>query len=225
MVNNPSAILGWIASSRPTSYNPTRKEGVMAERARLRMTEAAFLDWQLGQSDRHELVDGEPRAMTGAKFGHDIVLVNATSLLLSALAAAGGSCRPFSADIVVRVPAGNLRRPDVTVFCQPYDFDAMVSDQPRLVLEVLSDSTRGTDQHQKLDEYKGLISLEYIILIAPHDVDALVWSRQPDRSCVSHRYESLKDRIPLPALGCDLAMADLYAGAEVRTPGPRLVSG
>ena len=123
-----------------------------------------------------------------AQFGHDIVVVNATSLLLFALAAAGGSFRPFSADIAVRVPAGNLRRPDVTVFCQPYNFDAMVSDQPRLVFEVLSNSTRGTDQHQKLDEYKGLISLEYIILIAPHDVDALVWSRQHDRSWVSHRY-------------------------------------
>ncbi len=85
------------------------------------MTEAEFLEWQLHQQQRYELVDGVPRAMTGARFRHDRVLVNTSSALLDALEAIDSPCRPFTADIAVRVPTGDLRRPDVAVYCPPFD--------------------------------------------------------------------------------------------------------
>ena len=195
----------------------------MSERAARRMTEAEFLEWQLHQERRYELVDGVPRAMTGARFRHDRVLGNIFAALLGALETIGSPCRPFTADIAVRVPSGDLRRPDVAVYCPPFDEEAMVSDRPRLVVEVLSDSTEDTDQHVKLDEYQHMAALDYIILISPRVADALVWARADDRSWQSTRYQSLEDVVPLPLLGVSLDLVRLYRSVELRLQ-PRLVA-
>jgi Uma2 family endonuclease len=86
----------------------------------------------------------------------------------------------------------------------------MVSDRPRLLVEVLSDSTENTDRYIKLDEYKKIELLDYIILIAPGVVDALVWSRQADRTWKWMRYVSITDVIPLTLLGISLSVSDIY---------------
>jgi Uma2 family endonuclease len=195
----------------------------MSERAVRQMIEAEFFEWQLHQEVRYELVGGFPRAMTGARFSHDRVLGNIFAALLEALEALNSPCRPFTADIAVRVPSGDLRRPDVTVYCPPFDEDAMVSDSPRLVVEVLSESTEDTDQHVKVDEYQRMESVNYILLIAPRVVDVLVWARADDRARQSRRYRSLEDVIPLPLLGITLSLTRLYRSVELR-PRPRLVS-
>ena len=195
----------------------------MSERAARRMTESEFLEWQGHQELRYELVDGAPRAMAGARFRHDRVLGNTFSTLLDALEAIDSPCRPFTADIADRVPTGNLRRPDVAVYCPPFDEDAMVSDRPRLVVEVLSESTEDTDQHVKVDEYQHMDTVDYIILMAPRVVDVLVWAREENRSWRSTRYRSLDDVVPLPRLAVSLRLTRLYRSVELR-PRPRLVS-
>ncbi|HVC58921.1 MAG TPA: Uma2 family endonuclease [Acetobacteraceae bacterium] len=195
----------------------------MSERAVRRMTETEFLEWQHHQEMRYELVDGVPRAMTGARFRHDRVLGNAFGMLLDALEAVDSLCRPFTADIAVRVPTGDLRRPDVAVYCPPFDEDAMVSDRPRLVVEVLSESTEDTDQHVKVDEYQHMDAVDYIVLVAPRIADVLVWSREEDHSWRSIRYQSLDDVVPLPRFGVSLSLSRLYRSVELR-PRPRLVS-
>jgi Uma2 family endonuclease len=159
----------------------------VSERAARPMTEAQFLEWQRHQELRYEFVDGAPRAMTGARFRHDLVLGDAFGMLLAALEAIDSPCRPFTADIAIRVPTGDLRRPDVAVHCPPFDEDAMVSDRPRLVVEVLSESTEDTGQHVKVDEYQHMDAVETIVLIAPRVVDVLVWAREEDRSWRSTR--------------------------------------
>lgn len=194
----------------------------MSERAARRMTEAEFLEWQRHQERRYELVDGVPRAMTGARFRHDRVLGNAFGALLDALEAIDSPCRPFTADIAVRVPTGDLRRPDVAVYCPPFDEDAMVSDCPRLIVEVLSESTEDTDQYVKVDEYQHMDAVDYIILIAPRVVDALVWAREENGSWRSTRYQSLEDVVSLSRLGVSLNLTRLYRSVELR-PRPRLV--
>jgi Uma2 family endonuclease len=194
----------------------------MSERAVQRMTETQFLEWQRHQDQRYELVDGVPRAMTGARFRHDRVLGNAFNALFDALEDVGSPCRPFTADIAVRVPTGDLRRPDVAVHCPPFDEDAMVSDRPRLVIEVLSESTEDTDQYVKVDEYQHMDAVETIILISPRAADVLIWARAEDRAWQSKRYQSLEDVVPLPGLGISLSLARLYRSVELR-PRPRLV--
>jgi Uma2 family endonuclease len=200
------------------------QEGHMAADAALRrMTEGEFLEWQRGQDLRYELVDGQPQAMTGARVRHDIARGNAESHLRPGLRKAGRGCLPFGADIAIRVYPGQLRRPEFSVLCPPFDMEDMVSETPRLVFEVLSEGTRHIDEHIKLDEYKALPSLDYIILMAPTEVDAAVWSRDDARAWRRERYRSLDDAIPLPLLGVSLPLTVLYEGIELRPEFPRAV--
>jgi Uma2 family endonuclease len=196
----------------------------MADHAIGRMSEEQFLEWQLSQALRYELVDGQPQAMTGARFGHDLVLGNAFTVIRRALRDAGSPCNAFTADIAVRVPSGNLRRPDVAVYCPPFDADAMVSDRPRLIVEVLSETTETTDQTMKLEEYKLIRALDHIILVAPRVVDAVVWSRQDDGSWGFRHFGSLEDVIDLPRIGISIPMTELYERVELRRNRPRLVA-
>lgn len=195
----------------------------MSERPPRRMTLAEFLEWQRGQELRYELVDGFPQAMTGARLRHDIARGNADAWLRSALRAAGHGCLPFGADIGIQVYPGQLRRPELSVLCPPFDMEDMVSNAPRLVLEVLSDNTRRVDEYVKLDEYKAVASLDYIILMSPREVDVAVWSRDAERQWERTRYHGPDDTIPLPLLGISLPLAVLYEGIDIRPEWPRVV--
>jgi hypothetical protein len=91
--------------------------------------------------------------MTGARIRHGIARGSANRHLAPQLRAASNCYRPFGADIVIRVYLGQLRRPELSVLCPPFDMEDTVSETPRVVLEVLSDTTRRTDEHVKVDEY------------------------------------------------------------------------
>jgi Uma2 family endonuclease len=186
----------------------------MSEAVAKRMSEAEFLAWQSGRDQRYELVDG------GARIRHDIARGNADRHLAPQLGAAGKGCRPFSADIAIRVYPGQLRRPELSVLCPPFDMEDMVSETPRLVLEVLSETTRRIDEHVKVDEYKGVAALDYIILMSPNESDVVVWSRNEARQWQRKRYQSVDDVTPLPLLEASLPLAILYDGIDLRPAFP-----
>ncbi len=191
----------------------------MSERAIRLMTADEFLEWDLLQEERHELIDGVPVAMTGAKQRHDRVVVNALATLSVGLR--GRTCVPFTDDVAIRVPNGNVRRPDIGLHCEPFDDDAIFSARPRLVIEVLSRSTDAFDRVMKLEEYKTVPSLEYILLASPEAADVMLWSRD-EGDWRSRRLFGLDAVIEFPKLDVALPLADLYAG--VRFPRrPRLV--
>src|ERR1700733_13803484 len=91
----------------------------MAELELQRMSEDQFFAWQDKQERLYELVDGLPvlplKMMTGASQAHDRAVVNTIASLHRQ--PRGGPCRPTTADLAVRIPADNIRRPDVTVEC------------------------------------------------------------------------------------------------------------
>lgn len=190
--------------------------------ARRYMTADEFLDWQAGQDQLHELVDGAPRAMVGARSAHDRLVMNLAREL--GVQFRGKKCRPFSESLAVRIPAGNVRRPDIGVDCGPYDGNATSAAEPKLVIEVLSPSTRGIDQFRKVDEYKTIPGLDHILLVDPDVAEAILRSRGADGAWRAEDFVGLDAVIELPALGLTLRLADLYEGLTLRTL-PRLVPG
>jgi Uma2 family endonuclease len=193
----------------------------MSSHATRRMSADEFLEWDHTAPDhRHELVDGVPVAMTGAMQRHDVVVVNSLSELTGRLR--GGPCRSFTADVAVKIPNGNVRRPDVGVHWSGFDERALVAAEPKLVVEVLSPSTRTFDRFRKVEEYKTVESLAHILLIDPDAPEVIVWSRNEGGAWVSAIVEGLEAEVPLAALGVSLRLADLYEGLAF-PPVPRLV--
>lgn len=189
----------------------------MSEAVRL-MEPDAFLDWCTSQEERYELVGGVPVAMAGAKRGHDRIVMNTT--LAVGNQSRGSPCQPFSADFAVRIPGGNIRRPDIGIDCGPFVPDDLAATDPRVVIEVLSPSTRTFDMIGKLREYQRVPSLRHIILIDPEEPRVLHWSRDPDGRWSDHAAEGLDAVIALTDPTLTLSLADLYEGLTFR-PRPR----
>ena len=197
----------------------------MSEIAARRMTVDAFLDWQAVQDIRCELVDGRPMAMTGASFAHDLVVGNLAFALRRQLHARSSKCRVFSADIGLVTGPATLRRPDLAVYCPPFERAASKSDQPKLVAEVLSRSTEHVDQFMKLDEYRALSSLNTILILEPERIDVGVWQRVDAVNWHHVRHKGDMDAtVTLPDLGFSIAVRDVYDDVVLRPlNSPRLV--
>lgn len=128
------------------------------------MDEDEFLTWCLSQERKYELVDGIPvEMMAGASGRHDLILTNIIALLKTKLR--GSRCRPTTADIALKTRSRVMRRPDVTVTCDPPRPDVYDAREPRMVVEVLSPSNVGVRWDRKLDEYRRHKALDYILLV------------------------------------------------------------
>jgi Uma2 family endonuclease len=191
----------------------------MSERAATRMSADAFLEWGLHQELRYELIDGVPVAMAGAKQRHDRIVLNAHALLHAQLR--GKKCRGFSADIAVRIPAGNIRRPDVGIDCAEFDEEATIAGAPFLVMEVLSPSTRDFDLLRKLEEYKTVPELVHIVVVEPDMARVSQWIRSTGEDWKYALLDGLDAVIRLPEVDCALDLSALYDGLTFR-PMPRL---
>jgi Uma2 family endonuclease len=188
------------------------------------MTIEEFLSWQTDQEDRFELVDGQPVAMAGAKLRHDRMAVNAISEIRRQLRATGSPCDAFTADIGILTPPGHLRRPEVSVLCPPFDEEAMTSDSPRLIVEVLSESTARVDRLLKLDEYKAIDAMAYIVIADPARVEVGFWFRDAERAWRSEIFQETEAVIGMPALDLAISLASLYERVPL-PPRPRRPAG
>ncbi|WP_375453884.1 Uma2 family endonuclease [uncultured Methylobacterium sp.] len=194
----------------------------MLERKPHPMSVDAFFAWQDAQAERYELVAGVPvRMMAGARNVHDDIVVNVLALLRAALRGTG--CRPFTGDGSVETLPEQIRRPDVGVDCGPRDPDALKAAEPRVVVEVLSPSTRDFDAFEKVAEYRTLRTLDHILLIEPNAAEIRLWSRDADRTWVEARILGLDGLVALTALGIALPASEIYDGVTFPAR-PRLVA-
>jgi Uma2 family endonuclease len=181
----------------------------MAEALRRAWTVDEFFAWQERQPERYELVNGQPLKMrTGASNVHADIVVNLIGMLRAKLS---GRCRPFTGDGAVETYPGQIRRPDVGVDCGRREGQAYTAADPRLVVEVLSPTTRDFDAFRKLEEYKSVTGLAHILYVEPNEPLVAFWSRD-ETGWRETQVSSLDATLELPSLGCKLSMAEIYDG-------------
>jgi len=129
------------------------------------MSMEQYLAWEAGQPGRNTYVRGEVFALTGARQAHVAVTGNVYAALKTALR--GGACRAFVSDMKLRVDAAAMVfYPDVMVSCDPQDrLTPLFISHPRLVVEVLSESTAAFDRGAKFAACRSLASLQEYALI------------------------------------------------------------
>jgi len=131
------------------------------------MTTEEFIAWEDHQPDKHEFVAGEVFAMGGARRIHVAVTLNVAAKLKEHLR--GGPCRAFMADMKLEVKTAEaVFYPDVLVTCHPDDLKAdLAMRHPKVIIEVLSESTAAYDRGDKFAAYRQLESLQEYALIDP----------------------------------------------------------
>jgi Uma2 family endonuclease len=163
---------------------------------------------------KHEYLGGLVYAMAGASNRHNTIAVNLIGTLHRLLR--GHACRPFNSDTKIRIRLASQVRfyyPDASVVCQPGAPDESFQEDPLLVAEVLSDSTRRIDEGEKKDAYLAIPSLRLYLLLEPEMAAATLF-RRTDAGFIREVYEGLSTVVRLPELGIELPLGEMYEGLQ-----------
>lgn len=116
----------------------------------LKLTEwispAEYLAHELRAEVKHEYIGGTIHAVSGARIRHNRIGVSLLRSLANQLA--GHPCETFNSDMKVRIQLPTQVRfyyHDAMLVCQSNPESDSFQDQPRVVIEVLSDTTRRLD--------------------------------------------------------------------------------
>jgi Uma2 family endonuclease len=176
----------------------------------------AFEDFERIESTtdhKLEFLHGAIYMMAGAPPRHNLLVGNCIWLLRSALAP--GKCFVLSSDQHVVTPQNQADfLPDVVVVCEasieklPYRIQ-----NPTVVVEVLSPSTRNHDLGAKLLEYQRIPSLRSILYLDSETATARLWQRPESSTWPSEpQFFQSGDSLIGLSIGVSLALRDLYEG-------------
>lgn len=178
-----------------------------------RYTYADYIALEQASNTKHEFLGGEIFAMAGGTPEHAALAVAISSALLERLR--GGPCRVFSSDLRVRVlETGLSTYPDVTVVCGAVERDPEGPSgivNPRVVVEVMSESTERYDRGEKLNHYQKVPSLQAILLVSQDEPSIECWMRVDD-TWVLHRV-GRGERLAIAAIGAELDVDSIYRDA------------
>ena len=151
------------------------------------------------------------RMMAGGNADHSRVQGNILAALREKLRGTG--CRPHGSDMAVLMHDYSIRYPDVSVYCGRSgreDGKRQAFDDPKLIVEVLSPTTRRQDVEIKLPEYSALPSLDAILYVDPDEETVRVMTRTSNANWRSELISEDAD-ITLKALGVTLSWSDIFA--------------
>lgn len=189
----------------------------MSTLPRLDFTEEEYLAYDLAHEGKHEFVNGEIVAMSGASEDHGLVVGNLHGALHQQLR--GRPCRAFIADLRVRIDeTGLYAYPDIVVTCGEREFAPTKPDSllnPTVIFEVLSPSTENHDRGTKVAHYRRRPSLRDIVLVHPIARYVEHYARVSDNEW---RIVTLTSGdLALPSIGAKLPLAEIFEGL-----GPRV---
>jgi Uma2 family endonuclease len=176
-----------------------------------RWTVQEYLAFERASEEKHEYFDGEIFLMAGAKRNHNLVMANTLSSLHTQLRQS--PCQVYPSDMRVRMTATKYVYPDISIVCEPPQFEDSELDillNPLVVIEVLSPSTEKFDRGAKAQAYRALPSLMAYLLIAQDKPHIELYTRRDDGNWLLSEAAGLDAAIALPLISCALALAEVY---------------
>lgn len=176
------------------------------------LTSHEYLAWERRQETRHEYVNGEIHAMTGASREHNLINGNLFAALHFQLR--GKPCEIYNNDMRVKVSeTGMYTYPDIVAACGEPEFDDAEMDtllNPVLIIEVLSESTEAYDRGAKFLHYRNLPSLQDYLLVAQSEYRIEHYVRQAGNRWLLTEYRNIEEALTLTSVDCELRLRDLY---------------
>jgi len=176
-------------------------------------------EWRelLGTSDvKYEYHHGWVYAMAGETADHSSISINAVRALQDALG--NRPCRAYNSDMAVRLAQFEYRFPDATVTGDPHDRGRITEVQsPRVIVEVLSDSTETEDRTYRFALARACPSVQEYVLIATRYQTVEVYHRG-DPAWLYRSYGP-GENVELESIDASLPVDQLYRLTEVPLPG------
>lgn len=189
-----------------------------------RMTKAEFFAWAEHQDMPYELVQGvpvplhweldadnRPRAMAaGTDRHHDLIVTVAVAIKRRA----PPGCRVLAGGAAVTTGQETVREPDILLACGDRRDGPRETQDPTLIVEVLSPSTANIDRGEKLLEYQERESVREIWLMDSTRRRVTIHTRGEGDLWLSRNVIG-RGTFVSPTLGDTIPLDELYEGVEV----------
>ncbi|MEE4359106.1 MAG: Uma2 family endonuclease [Desulfococcaceae bacterium] len=190
----------------------------MAEAALKHISAEEYFAMEETAFEKSEYYHGEIFAMSGASIHHNLIVANTIIAVGNALK---DSCFVFPSDIKVELdPGHHYAYPDISLVCGDIAFGQGRNDiitNPKVIIEVLSESTRNYDRGNKFAAYRQIQSLSDYILIDQYRVLAEHFTCKSRDNWELKICRSAKDILVLDSVGISLALKDVYKNIPLET--------
>jgi len=189
----------------------------MSMQPKPRITPEEYLALERAAETKSEYFNGEMFAMAGARYAHNLIIGNVIATLHAQLRRR--DCTVSASDLRVKVsPTGLYTYPDVVVVCgkpqlEDEHLDTLLN--PKVIIEVLSESTADYDRGRKFEHYRTIDSLVEYVLIAQDKPHVEHFLRQSPSQWLFSETNRLDDTIALTSIDCQLSLAELYAKVDL----------
>lgn len=175
------------------------------------MTPEEYVAFERASASKHEYADGEVFAMSGGTREHSLLGANVIVALAGALR--DQPCEVHGSDLRVHIPAtGRYVYPDVVVVCGQPAFTDENRDtllNPKVVIEVLSDSSEAYDRGEKFEHYQTVATLTDYLLVSQKKARIEHFRRQADGAWLLLVAGPAK-RLALQSIACEIAVDEVY---------------
>ena len=179
------------------------------------VTPEEYLAGELIADRKHEYVAGIVYAMSGTTSGHGRIITSIIRELGSQLS--GRRCEAFTSELKVRIRTAGAHfyyYPDVVVDCGNNADDNLFADEPRVIFEVLSESTQRTDRFEKRLNYQTLPALDAYVLVDQARMAVTVY-RRAEGDWTTELLTAVTDVLELPTVECSLSLSTIYERTQL----------
>jgi Uma2 family endonuclease len=181
-----------------------------------RLTEAEYLEIERRAEFKSEFFQGEMFAMAGGTPLHSLIATNFARELGNGLE--GSSCIVYNSDLRVKVESCGLDTyPDVSVVWgnrQYADEQNETIVNPKVIIEVLSDSTEAYDRGAKFEFYRQIPSLQEYLLASQRQARIEQFIRRPGDEWLLRHAAGMGATLVLPSLDITVSVGRVFANVE-----------
>ena len=165
---------------------------------------------------RSEFYRGEMLAMDLPSFEHNLITGNLSREAGYELKDA--PCRILTSDMRIKVVATAFYTyPDGLIVCGEPEFEDAERDtllNPRVLVEVFSDSTESYDRGGRFQQYRRIPSLQEYVVVAQNEVLVERWVRQANDSWRLTEFPDPAGTFEFASVPVRVPLAEIYRGVE-----------
>jgi Uma2 family endonuclease len=163
---------------------------------------------------KHEYIDGNAYAMAGGSLAHGYISTRVIRHLEDGLG--NRSCMVYNSDVAARLSSKRYTYPDATVTCDQHDRPSKKLREvktPRVIVEVLSDTTEAYDRGEKFGYYRECPAVQEYVLVSTRRQLVEVY-RRTQEGWILHVYKP-GDEVELTSIDVHFPLAALYELTDV----------
>jgi Uma2 family endonuclease len=182
-------------------------------------TPAEYLALEEKAEFRSEFDDGVIVAMAGGSLNHQQITANLTVFL--DLKLRKKKCRVLASEMKIWVEANRkFYYPDITVLCEKPKFHKQRNDtieNPKLLVEVLSESTEAKDRGEKFFGFRSLESVEEYVLVSQDKHLVEKFTKQNDGSWKYLATIGIESEVYFESVEETLKLSEIYDLVELES--------